>query len=156
MEAEIGDVPKPDGAPFDPAEIDLTLPAEAENFVKATGIDAVAVALGSVHGLKNKSIELDLERLRAIRARVEVPLVLHGSSGVTDESIAQGIQLGLAKINIATQLNAAFSGAVRTALVADEELVDPRKYLGPGREAQIEAARERIRFVGASGKASLF
>ena len=153
MEAEIGEVPKPDGAAYDPNEIALTTPDEAETFVQATGIDILAIALGSVHGLKDKSVSLDLVRLQAIRARVETPLVLHGSSGVNNEDIAEGIKYGLAKINIATQLSKAFTGAVREVLAADGELVDPRKYLGPGRAAQIEAVRERIRFVGAAGKA---
>lgn len=153
MEAEIGEVPKPDGAAYDPNEIALTTPEEAETFVEATGIDILAIALGSVHGLKDKSVSLDLARLEAIRARVNTPLVLHGSSGVNNEDIAQGIKLGLAKVNIATQLSKAFTGAVRDVLAADGELVDPRKYLGPGRAAQIEVVRERIRFVGAAGKA---
>jgi fructose-bisphosphate aldolase class II len=154
MEAEIGEVPKPDGAAFDPADIALTTPEEAETFVSATGVDLLAIALGSVHGLKDKSVSLDLERLRAIRERVETPLVLHGSSGVNNSDIAAGIKLGLAKVNIATQLSKAFTGAVRQALAADTELVDPRKYLGPGRAAQIEVVRERLRFVGAAGKAA--
>ncbi len=155
MEAEIGEVPKPDGAAFNPADIDLTTPDDAEEFVNATGIDILAIALGSVHGLKDKSLSLDLERLQAIRERVDTPLVLHGSSGVNNDDIAQGIKLGLAKVNIATQLSKAFTGAVRDVLAADAELVDPRKYLGPGRDAQIEVVRERLRFVGAAGKAEV-
>ena len=155
MEAEIGEVPKPDGAAFDPADIDLTTPDDAEEFVNATGIDILAIALGSVHGLKDKSVSLDLARLKEIRERVDTPLVLHGSSGVNNDDIAQGIKLGLAKVNIATQLSKAFTGAVRDVLAADAELVDPRKYLGPGRDAQIEVVRERLRFVGAAGKANL-
>jgi len=153
MEAEIGEVPKPDGADLNPDDIDLTNPDEAEQFVNATGIDILAIALGSVHGLKDKSVSLNLERLQAIHERVDTPLVLHGSSGVNNDDIAQGIKQGLAKVNIATQLSKAFTGAVREVLAADEELVDPRKYLGPGRDAQIEVARERLRFVGATGKA---
>ncbi len=155
MEAEIGEVPKPDGAAYDPAKIDLTTPDDAETFVNATGIDALAIALGSVHGLKDKSVSLDLERLQAIRERVAVPLVLHGSSGVNNEDIVKGIKLGLAKINIATQLSKAFTGTVRDVLAADEELVDLRKYLGPGRDAQMAVVRERLRFVGAAGKANI-
>ena len=153
MEAEIGEVPKPDGAHLDPADLDLTNPDEAEAFVNATGVDILAIALGSVHGLKDKSVSLDLARLQAIRERVNTPLVLHGSSGVNNDDIAKGIKLGLAKVNIATQLSKAFTGAVRDVLSADGELVDPRKYLGPGRDAQIEVVRERLRFVGAAGKA---
>jgi fructose-bisphosphate aldolase class II len=117
-------------------------------------VDLLAVALGSVHGLKEKGVSLDLDRLQAIRAAVDVPLVLHGSSGVTDNHIAQGIKGGLAKVNVATQMNKAFTEAARAVLAADEALVDPRKYLGPAREAQMVAVRERIRFFGASGKAN--
>jgi fructose-bisphosphate aldolase class II len=152
MEAEVGEVPKPDGAEFDTAEINLTHPAHAAEFVQATGIDALAVALGSVHGLKDKYLSLDLERLKAIREQVDLPLVLHGSSGVTDDCISGGIKLGLCKVNVATQLNRAFTEAVRNILAADDQLVDPRKYLGPARSVQVQVVRERIRFFGSSGK----
>ncbi len=153
MEAELGEVPKPDGKEFDKTAIALTQPEEAAQFAQATGIDALAVALGSVHGLKTKQISLDLDRLSAIRNSVSIPLVLHGSSGVSDKDIKQGIALGLCKVNVATQLNQAFTGAIRTVLEKDAGVVDPRKYLAPGRDAQIEIVRERIRFFGASGKA---
>jgi fructose-bisphosphate aldolase class II len=153
MEAEVGEVPKPDGKAYDEAAIELTQPDEAVQFAKATGIDTLAVALGSVHGLKTKEISLDLERLAAIRSRVTLPLVLHGSSGVADKDIKQGVAMGLCKVNVATQLSQAFTGAIRDVLNADGEVVDPRKYLAPGRKAQMEIVRERIRFLGASGKA---
>ena len=153
MEAEVGEVPKPDGKEFDEAAIDLTQPEEAAQFAETTGIDTLAVALGSVHGLKTKQISLDLECLSAIRKCVSIPLVLHGSSGVSDNDIKQGIALGLCKVNVATQLNRAFTEAIRNVLDRDNELVDPRKYLTPGRSAQMEIVRERIRFFEASGKA---
>ncbi len=155
MEAEIGEVPKPGNADFDASTIDLTTPEDAVEFVESTGIDTLAIALGSVHGIKDKHVTLDLDRLQAIRAVVDVPLVLHGSSGVTDDHIAQGIKMGLCKVNVATQLNKAFTRDVRGVLAGDAELVDPRKYLGPARDAQIDAVRERIRFVGAAGKADV-
>ena len=153
MEAEVGEVPKPDGKEFDETTIALTQPDEAAQFVEATGIDTLAVALGSVHGLKTKQISIDLECLAAIRSRVSIPLVLHGSSGVSDNDIKQGVAMGLCKVNVATQLNQAFTNAIREVLSRDSEVVDPRKYLTPGRSAQIEIVRERIRFFGASGKA---
>ena len=153
MEAEVGEVPKPDGKEFDESAIALTQPEEAAQFADATGVDTLAVALGSVHGLTTKQIKLDLPRLEAIRQRVSIPLVLHGSSGVSDQDIKQGISMGLCKINVATQLSQAFTGAIRNVLNADLELVDPRKYLVAGRDAQIKIVRERIRFFGASGKA---
>ena len=153
MEAEVGEVPKPDGKEFDEAAIALTRPDEAAQFTEGTGIDTFAVALGSVHGLKTKQISLDLDRLDEIRNCVSIPLVLHGSSGVSDHDIKQGIAMGLCKVNVATQLNQAFTGAIRDVLNRDGEVVDPRKYLAPARVAQSEIVRERIRFFGASGKA---
>ncbi len=153
MEAEVGEVPKPDGKELDKTTIALTQPDEAAQFVEATGLDTLAVALGSVHGLKTKQISLDLECLAAIRSSVSNPLVLHGSSGVSDSDIKQGIAMGLCKVNVATQLNQAFTGAIRNVLNRDSEIVDPRKYLAAGRNAQIEIVRERIRFFGAFRKA---
>ena len=153
IEAEVGEVPKPDGKEFDESAIALTQPDEAAKFVESTGIDTLAVALGSVHGLKIKQIALDLERLESIQRCVSVPLVLHGSSGVSDEDIQRGILIGLCKVNVATQLAQAFTGAIREVLNQDGDLVDPRKYLAPARTAQLEIVRERIRFFGASGKA---
>ena len=153
MEAEVGEVPKPDGKDYDESAIDLTQPDEAAQFAEATGVDTLAVALGSVHGLKTKTVSLDLDRLDAIRKRVSTPLVLHGSSGVSDKDIKQGVTMGLCKVNVATQLSQAFTNAIRDVLNKDGEVVDPRKYLAPGRSAQMEIVRERIQFLGASGKA---
>ena len=116
MEAEVGEVPKPDGNEFDEAAIALTQPDEATQFAEETGIDTLAVALGSVHGLKTKQISLALDRLDEIRSRVSIPLVLHGSSGVSDNDIKQGVAMGLCKVNVATQLNQAFTGAIRDVL----------------------------------------
>lgn len=153
MEAEVGEVPKPDGKDYDKAAIALTQPDEAAKFAQATGVDTLAVALGSVHGLKAKTVSLDLDRLTAIRNRVSTPLVLHGSSGVSDHDIKRGVAMGLCKVNVATQLSQAFTGAIRDVLNKDGGLVDPRKYLVAGRNAQMEIVRERIQFLGATGRA---
>jgi fructose-bisphosphate aldolase, class II len=152
IEAEVGDVPRADGAGPAAEPQAFTRPEDAARFVNATGVDSLAIALGSVHAVRQKSIVIDLDRLRAIRAAVDLPLVLHGSSGVTDGHVAQGIALGLCKVNVATQLNQAFTGSVRRVL-ADSVEIDPRRYLGPAREAMVERVRERIRFFGAGGKA---
>jgi fructose-bisphosphate aldolase class II len=152
MEAELGEVPKPDGKEFNESEIELTSPDQAAQFAEASGVDLLAVALGSVHGLKTKQISLDLQRLAAIRRKVSAPLVLHGSSGVSDYDIIQGVSMGLSKVNVATQLSQAFTGAIRAVLTQDPDLVDPRKYLKAGRIALAEIVRERIRFLGGSGK----
>ena len=152
LEAEIGAVPRVDASGRLDEAVALTDVREAVAFVAATGVDTLAIALGSVHAVRTKSVSLDLDRLREIRAAVDVPLVLHGSSGVTDEHIRQGIALGLCKVNVATQLVQAFTGAVRDVLAEPNE-IDPRRYLGPARAAMTERVRERIRMVGAAGKA---
>ncbi len=153
IEAELGEVPRADRLGKVDHDSMLTSPEDAAEFVAATGVDTLAIAIGSVHAIRSKHVELDLERLDAIRAVVSIPLVLHGSSGVKDSAIAAGIQKGLCKVNVATQLTQAFTNAVRATLEDDGE-VDPRRYLGPARSAMIDAVRERIRFFGASGKAS--
>lgn len=154
IEAEVGAVPKPDSGGHIDLSGEHTSPADAAAFVEATGVDVLAIAVGSVHAATEKHLTLDLKRLAAIRAAVSVPLVLHGSSGVTNEHIAAGIRLGLCKINVATQLNQAFTGAARAALADSPGLVDPRPYLGAARSAMVEIVRERIRFVGAAGRAA--
>jgi fructose-bisphosphate aldolase class II len=152
FEAELGEVPRA-GVPGE-EEGELTDPAQVAEFARRTGVDALAVAVGSVHALKRKEVALDFERLDAIHAAVSVPLVLHGSSGVLDESVCEGIRRGLCKVNVATQLNGVFTLAVREYLDAHPEDVDPRKYLTPARERMIEVVRERMRLFGVSGKAA--
>ncbi len=152
LEAEMGEVPRADSSGQVDEAIELTRPEDAAEFVRATGIDTLAIALGSVHAIRQKTVEIDLDRLQAIRSVVDIPLVLHGSSGVTDEHIAKGIALGLCKVNVATQLSQAFTQGVRGVL-ADANEIDPRRYLGPAREAMKDRVRERIRFFGAAGKA---
>lgn len=153
IEAELGEVPKPGVVSEHPDDIEaLTDPDEAVEFVAATGIDTLAVALGSVHAVTDKHVMLDLEQLSRIRAKVDLPLVLHGSSGVTDAYIAEGIRLGLSKINVATQLNKVFMDAGRAALADHPGVVDPRKMLGPARSAMVTAVRERIRFFSMVGQ----
>lgn len=147
IEAEVGEVPRL-GANGFYSEEERTDPELAAEFVEQTGVDALAVAIGSVHAVKQKELELDFDRLEKIAAVVQIPLVLHGSSGVTDASLARGIELGLSKINVATQLNQAFTRAVRTQLAENVKEVDPRRYLQPAREAVKAKVRERIRLFG--------
>lgn len=150
FEAELGEVPRA-GLP-DAPEGRLTDPDQVAEFVASTGVDALAVSIGSVHALQRKEVMLDFTLLDAIHARVAVPLVLHGASGVMDESILAGIQRGLCKVNVATQLNGVFTGAVRGHLLQHPEDIDPRKYLGPARQAMLDQVCERMRLFGVSGK----
>jgi ketose-bisphosphate aldolase len=153
IEAELGEVPRADstGAVDHPAE--PTHPQDAAEFAAATGVDLLAISIGSVHAIRHKQVALDIDRLKSIRALVDTPLVLHGSSGVTDSHIAEGIANGLCKVNVATQLNQAYTNAVREGLAQDPAVSDPRTYLSGARQAMADCVRERIRFFGASGKA---
>lgn len=153
LEAELGETPKPGGSASEEHGC-LTDPAEVPAFVAQTGIDALAIAIGSAHGGLKKDVALDLPRLAAIAAASDVPLVLHGSSGVKDADIQAGIRMGLCKINVATQLNQAFTRAVRDHLAGDPHVSDPRPYLGDARESVVAQVRERLRFIGAAGRAS--
>ncbi|MGO1319903.1 MAG: class II fructose-bisphosphate aldolase [Galactobacter sp.] len=131
VEAELGEVGGKDGAHAPGVRTD---PADAARFVADTGVDALAVAVGSSHAMTSRVARLDLDLIGRLRAQVPVPLVLHGSSGVADEHLREAIAAGMVKINVSTHLNKAFTAPVREAL-QDPGLVDPRKYLGPGREA---------------------
>ncbi|GAB2733662.1 class II fructose-bisphosphate aldolase [Kitasatospora kifunensis] len=137
LEAELGRVGGKDGAPPLPAHAPgaRTDPQEAADFVAATGVDALAVAVGSSHAMTSRTATLDHELIARLAAAVPVPLVLHGSSGVPDEELAAAVTAGLVKINIGTALNSAFTPAVRAALAAKPDAVDPRGYLARGREA---------------------
>ena len=139
VEAELGEVGGKDGVHAPGARTD---PADALRFVQATGVDALAVAVGSSHAMTERTITLDKDLISALHAALPVPLVLHGSSGVPDEEIRRAVAAGMTKINISTHLVAVFTAAVREVLADRPELVDSRKYLGPARDAvTAEAAR---------------
>ncbi|MBO0824672.1 MAG: class II fructose-bisphosphate aldolase [Actinobacteria bacterium] len=142
VEAELGEIGGKDGVHAAGARTD---PHEAAEFVAATGVDALAVAVGSSHAMVSRDAILDLDRIAAIRATVPVPLVLHGSSGVPDDALSAGVAAGLTKINIATQLNKVFTAAVRDSLAGDGAMTDPRRYLTAGRDA---VASEVCRLLG--------
>jgi fructose-bisphosphate aldolase class II len=142
VEAELGEVGGKDGVHVAGARTD---PGEAADFVRATGVDALAVAVGSSHAMATRDAVIDLDLIRRIRAVVPVPLVLHGSSGVPDEALDAAIGAGLTKINIATQLNKMFTQAVRAYLDGDGSATDPRGYLTAGRDA---LATEVARLLG--------
>jgi fructose-bisphosphate aldolase class II len=127
----------------------MTDPDEAERYVQETGVDALAVAVGNVHGQTEATGRLDLDRLAAIRKRVEVPLVIHGGSGLPEDVVRAAIGLGVCKFNVATQLNLAYLKAFQEAAPG---LANPRAALQAAREAVAEAARSRIRVYGSNGK----
>jgi fructose-bisphosphate aldolase class II len=140
VEAELGKVGGKDGVHAPGVRTD---PAEGRAFVDATGIDALAIAVGTSHAMTTKDAAIDLDLIAAHRAAAGVPLVLHGSSGVPDADLTRAVEAGMTKINIATSLNVAFTEAVRGYLADHPDVVDTRKYLAPGRAA-VAAEVERL------------
>ena len=145
VEAELGEIGGKDGAHAPGVRTD---PPDAARFVEATGVDALAVAVGSSHAMTSRTAALDLELIAALAAAVPVPLVLHGSSGVPDELIVAAVTAGMRKINVSTQLNKVFTAAVRERLAADPGLVDSRKYLGAGRTAMAGEVERLVELIG--------
>lgn len=154
VEAELGKI----GGTEDDIHVDakdafFTDPEEARIFVQETGVDALAIAIGTAHGQYKGIPELDFHRLEKIRSLINCPIVLHGSSGVPDEAIRKAITLGVRKVNIDTNIREAFVEACRQVLNKDAKEIDPRKVLGPARDAATAVIREKIRVFGSNGKA---
>ncbi len=152
VEAELGKV----GGKEDDLDVKdggYTLPDEAAEFVKKTGVDSLAVAIGTAHGVYKGVPVLDVERLSEIRKAVDIPLVLHGASGLTDEAVRECVSRGICKVNFATELRQAYTAAVRKALAEDPEAFDPKTYGKRGREAVKQAVKDRILILGSAGKA---
>ncbi|MDX6394429.1 MAG: fructose-bisphosphate aldolase, class [Streptosporangiaceae bacterium] len=145
IEAELGEIGGKNGVH---SPLARTRPDEAASYAAATGVDALAVAVGSSHAMLTRDAVLDLGLITRIHRAVSVPLVLHGSSGVPDRDLAAAVRAGMTKINIATQLNKVFTAAVRKCLAGDTALVDPRRYGSAGREA---IAPEVARLLGVIG-----
>ncbi len=132
LEVEIGEVGGKDGVHAPGVR---TSPDEARAFAEATGTNLLAVAVGSSHAMTTRDASLDFELISEIARAAQIPLVLHGSSGVSDTDLQRAVRAGMSKINIATHLNRVFTDEIRAALGANEALVDPRKYVGAGRSA---------------------
>ena len=176
VEAELGRLAGVEEKTVEEKEAILTDPNVAKEFVERTGVDALAVAVGTSHGAYKFKTEpkLDFERLKLIRGKIDIPLVLHGASsvpawiiekatkygaqlggakGIPEEHIKKAISLGIAKINIDTDLRLAFTAAVREVLANSPKEFDPRKILGPAKEAMKEVVKGKMRLFGSSGKA---
>jgi fructose-bisphosphate aldolase, class II len=143
LEAELGYVGGKTGAPASAHAAGVrTDPAEAAEYVARTGVDALAVAVGSSHAMTSRSAALDHALIARLRAAVPVPLVLHGSSGLPDDELRRAVASGMVKFNVGTALNIAFTGAVRDRLERDPSLVDPRRYLADARDAMAGTVRQ--------------
>lgn len=176
VEAELGRLAGVEEKTVEEKEAILTDPDSAEDFVEQTGVDSLAVAVGTSHGAYKFKAEpkLDFERLQEISRRISIPLVLHGASsvpawiiekaskygaelggarGIPEDHIKKAITLGISKINIDTDLRLAFTATVREVLTNSPKEFDPRKILGPAKEAMKEVVKGKMRLFGSSGKA---
>lgn len=176
VEAELGKLVSPESTAKG-TEDPYTDPDTSKEFVNRTGVDALAVAIGTSHGAYKFKGEakLDFDRLKIIRRNVSIPLVLHGASGVPawivekatkygaewsgakgipDDHIKKAIPFGIAKINIDTDLRLAFTGTVREVLGTTPKVYDPRKILGPAKETMKEVVKAKMRLFGSAGKAT--
>jgi tagatose 1,6-diphosphate aldolase GatY/KbaY len=130
-----------------------TDPTQAADFVSRTGIDSLAVAIGTAHGVYKGEPKLDLERLSAIRAVVDIPLVLHGTSGVPETVVSACIDRGICKVNYATDLRIAYTGGVRAAFAQKPDVFDPKIYGAMGRESVKQYVMGKIKLCRCDGKA---
>ncbi len=158
VEGEIGQIGKMSdsdepGVAIEKTKELMAKPDEAEEFVKQTQLDSLAAAVGTIHGCRTPFAKLDIARIEEIRRRTGVPLVLHGASGVNDEEVKKGIAAGICKINIDTRIRMAFVNKIREVLKEKPQEIDPRKVLGPAKDAAKEVIRDRIRVFGCNGKA---
>lgn len=153
VEAELGRlVGQEDDLQVDEQDGAYTDPDLAVQFVERTGVDSLAVAIGTAHGLYKAEPKLDFERLAKIRRLVDVPLVLHGASGLSKEDVQKCIELGCAKVNISTELKIPFSTGLRNYLITHPEETDPRKYMKPAKEKMKETVIEKILMCKSNGR----
>jgi len=153
VEAELGKVggkeDNLDGGSNNP----FTDPKEAQEFVKETNVDSLAIAIGTAHGFYQGEPKLDFERLSEIQQLVSIPLVLHGASGVPDEAVQEAIKRGIAKVNYATELRVAYSQGIKEYLKQYPDTFDPKKYNQVGIEKVIALVKQKIKVCGSQNKA---
>lgn len=154
VEAEIGRIGgTEDNVTVASWEASLAIPDEVQEFYEQCKVDCLAVAVGSAHGHYHGEPKLDFDRLAEVHRRIDVPLVLHGGSGIPDPAVRRAIELGVSKVNVNTENQEAFTKTIRDQLAEHESLYDPRKYLGPARESIRATVRGKISLFGSSGKA---
>lgn len=154
VEAELGKIGgTEDDITVDERDATFTDPKDAKRFVDETGVDFLAIAVGTAHGVYKGEPKLDFDRIKTIKGIVDIPLVLHGSSGVPNEAIERAVSIGINKINIDTDLRMAFSNAIKDFLKEDPDNIDPRKILGPAKKAMKEVIIEKMKLFGSAGRA---
>lgn len=130
----------------------FTDPKRAREFVRKTGVDSLAVLVGTVHGVYKKNPNLDLERLQEIKKRVSCFLVLHGGSGTPPRDLLGAVKTGVVKVNVSTELRAAFTNALRKTLSAKPEEITPYELFPPSVAAVQKAAEKHIQFLGSANR----
>lgn len=154
VEAELGKIGgTEDHIVVSEREATFTDPDEAVSFIKKTGVDSLAIAVGTAHGVYKGEPKLDFDRIKTIKGMTNIPLVLHGSSGVPEESIKNAVYLGINKINIDTDIRAAFAQGVKDFLKENPDNIDPRKILGPARLRMKEIIMDKMHIFGCAGRA---
>jgi fructose-bisphosphate aldolase, class II len=154
VEGELGTIGGvEDDISVDEANAALAKPEEAIRFYEETGVDCVAIAVGTAHGMYKGEVKIHYDIIKAVASQIPVPIVLHGGSGVPDEMIREAIQAGVGKINVNTENQVACTEAIREVLAKDGKVYDPRKYLMPARNAMKDVVKEKIRLFGSSNQA---
>ena len=154
VEAELGKIGgTEDQIVVSEAEATYTDPEEARIFVEETGVDSLAIAVGTAHGVYKGEPKVDIDRIKEIDRVVSVPLVLHGSSGVPYDTLEKAVGAGIRKINIDTDIRASFAGSVKAFVTENPDEIDPRKILKPARAAMAETVKEKIKVFGSNAKA---
>jgi fructose-bisphosphate aldolase class II len=154
VEAELGRIGgQEDDVKVHDADANYAIPEECVRLVKETGIDALAPALGSAHGLYKGEPKLAFDRMEVIRDMTGMPLVLHGGSGIPPADIKKAISLGTCKVNVNTENQIVGTAKIREVLKDNPDMYDPRKYMGPGRDAIKKMVIYKIREFGSNGKA---
>lgn len=153
VEAEIGKIGgTEDNVTVTEREAAMTDPDEAYRFATETGVDYLAISIGTAHGPYKGIPKLDFERLKKIKGMLKMPIVLHGASGVPEDQIKTAVSLGVNKINIDTDIRQGFAARLRELLANDHDVYDPRKILGPCKDAMKEVVKNKMRMFGSAGR----
>ncbi|WP_053219981.1 class II fructose-bisphosphate aldolase [Virgibacillus senegalensis] len=154
VEAELGKVGGvEDDIVVSEDEAQKAVPAECVEFIERTDVPTLAPAIGTAHGIYKGDPDIDFDRIHAIAQLVNVPLVLHGGSAIPDEDVKRCISLGMAKMNVSTELKNAYSAAIRDHFIKTPEALDPRQYLSKAKQAAKDLVHSKILLVGCAGKA---
>ena len=154
VEGELGTIGgTEDDISVDEADASLAKPEEAIEFFERTGVDALAIAVGTAHGVYTGEVKIRYDIIEAVTSKIPVPVVLHGGSGVPDDHIKKAIAAGAGKINVNTENQVAATAAIREVLNKDGKVYDPRKYMTPARNAMVEVVKSKMTLFGSAGRA---